>query len=252
MKLSVIVITFNGEGLIRRCVESVAWADEIVVVDSGSTDRTMQICRELGAQVHLITDWRGCGPQRNRALERACGEWVLALDQDEWVTPELRAEIARVLESPGEHAAYRMPRRSSFCGRYMRHSGWWPDYINRLFRRGAARFSEDHLHDRLIVSGATGKLRRPLMHEAINDLDQMIAKMNSYSSASAAMFHSQGRRASIRTALLHGWWAFTRTYFLRLGFLDGREGLMLAVANAEGSYYRYLKLMLLAEKAGDK
>ena len=248
MSLSVIVITKNGEASIRRCLESAAWADEIVVVDSGSTDRTEEICRELGVQFHSLTDWRGHGPQKNRALDRAHGDWVLSLDHDEWVTPELRAEIGSVLATADERAAFVMPRRSSFCGRYMRHSGWWPDYVTRLFRRSRARFSEDHMHDRLIVDGATGRLKSHLMHEAITDLDQMIAKMNAYSSMSAGMLQQQGRRASLATAMLHGWWAFVRTYFLRLGFLDGRAGFMLAVANAEGSYYRYLKLMLLSEK----
>ena len=248
MSLSVIVITRNGEAFIRRCLESAAWADEIVVVDSGSIDRTEAICRELGVQFHSITDWRGHGPQKNRALDRARGDWVLSLDHDEWVTPELRAEIERVLAAPGDRAAFTMPRRSSFCGRYMRHSGWWPDYVTRLFRRESARFSEDHMHDRLVVNGTTGRLKNHLLHEAITDLDQMIAKMNSYSSMSADMLQRQGRRASLATAMLHGGWAFVRTYFLRLGFLDGRAGFMLAVANAEGSYYRYLKLMLLAEK----
>jgi len=130
----------------------------------------------------------------------------------------------------------------------MRHSGWWPDYIVRIFRRGHARFSEDHLHDRLIATGAIRRLDAPIMHEAITSLDQMLAKMNLYSTASATSFHREGQRASLATALVHGGWAFFRTYILRLGFLDGREGFMLAVANAEGSYYRYLKLMLLARK----
>lgn len=248
MRLSVIVITRNGEAWIRRCLGSAAWADEIVVLDSGSTDRTVDICRELGATVQVTEDWPGHGPQKNRALDRARGDWVLSLDHDEWVTAELREEIERTLASPGDRAAFVIPRRSSFCGRFMRHSGWWPDYVTRLFRRGAARFSEDHMHDRLIVNGATGRLSQPVMHEAITDLDQMIAKMNAYSSASAVMLQRQGRRASVLTAMLHGWWAFVRTYFLRLGFLDGRAGFMLAVANAEGSYYRYLKLALLADK----
>ncbi|MCC7483968.1 MAG: glycosyltransferase family 2 protein [Burkholderiales bacterium] len=252
MKLSVIVITKNGGATIRRCLESVAWADEIVVVDSGSTDGTLAICRELGAAVHVTPDWPGHGPQKNRALERACGDWVLSLDHDEWVTPELAGEIRRALASPGDRAAYLMPRRSSFCGRFMRHSGWWPDYVTRLFRRGAARFSEDHMHDRVIVEGAIGRLSNPVMHESITDLDQMIGKMNGYSTASARILHRDGRRASLATALLHGWWAFMRTYFLRLGFLDGREGFMLAVANAEGSYYRYLKLMLLSRKSSNR
>jgi glycosyltransferase involved in cell wall biosynthesis len=252
MTLSVIVITKNGEATIRRCLASVAWADEIVVLDSGSTDRTLEISRELGAAVHVTPDWPGCGPQRNRAIERTRGEWLLALDQDEWASPELGEEIRRVVADPGGHAGFAMPRCSSFCGRFMRHSGWWPDYITRLFRRDAGRYSDDHLHDRAIVDGATRRLRHPIMHEAITDLDQMIAKMNSYSSVSAVMFDRQGRSASLATAMLHGWWAFTRTYFLRLGFLDGREGFMLAVANAEGSYYRYLKLAQLTRAKRDR
>ena len=251
MKLSVIVITKNEERVIRRCLESVAWADEMIVVDSGSTDRTTAIARELGAGVSVTKDWPGLGPQKNRALALARGEWVLSLDADEWVTPELRADIERAVSAPGGNIAFRMPRSSSFCGRFMKHSGWWPDYITRLWRRGAGQFSEDHVHDRVIVGGQCGRLRYPLLHESVNNLEQMIAKMNWYSSASAHMFHRQGRRASLATALLHGWWAFTRTYFLRLGFLDGREGFMLAVANAEGSYYRYLKLMLLSQERRD-
>jgi len=252
LRLSVIIITKNAAASIRRCLESVAWADEIVVVDSGSTDRTVEICRELGAQVDVTPDWPGFGPQKNRALDRASGDWVLSLDHDEWVTPELREEIGRALAAPGDKCAFVTPRRSSFCGRFMRHSGWWPDHVTRLFRRGAARFSEDGLHERTIVQGPAGRLRHPLMHESIADLDQMIAKMNAYSSASAAILSRRGRRASLATAIFHGWWAFTRTYFLRLGFLDGREGFMLAVANAEGSYYRYLKLVLLSQKERDQ
>jgi len=250
--ISAVVICLNEADRIGRCLESLAFCDEIVVVDSGSTDRTVEICRELGAAVHVTPDWPGHGPQKNRALDRAGGDWIFSLDHDEWATPELREEIVRTLAAPGDKAAFVMPRRSSFCGRFMRHSGWWPDPVTRLFRRGAARFSEDHMHDRVIVQGPIGRLQHPVMHESITDLAQMIAKMNSYSSTSAAMLNRQGRRASLATAMLHGWWAFTRTYFLRLGFLDGREGFMLAIANAEGSYYRYLKLMLLSDKGSNE
>lgn len=249
MKVSAIVITKNSEPTIRRCLESLAWADETIVVDSGSTDATESICRELGARFFRTPDFPGHGPQKNRALDKASGEWIVSLDSDEWMQPPLHDEILKTLAATGGKAAFAIPRRSSFCGRFMKHSGWWPDYVVRLFRRDACRFSEDHTHDRLIINGSTGKLRQPIMHEAITDLDQMIGKMNLYSGSSARMFHRNGRRASIWTALLHGGWAFFRTYFLRLGFLDGREGFMLAVANAEGSYYRYLKLMLLGEKA---
>jgi len=247
MSISVIIITKNAGATLRRCLESVAWADEIVVIDSGSSDDTLDICRELGAKISVTTDWPGFGPQKNRALDAASGDWLFNIDADEWVTPELAEEIRTVVTS-GSASAFALPRRSSFCGRYMKHSGWWPDYVVRLFRRGDARFSDDQAHERLIVNGATHKLKNPLMHEAISDLDQMVAKMNLYSTASARGLHARGRRASIGTALLHGCWAFFRTYVLRAGFLDGREGLMLAIANAEGSYYRYVKLMLLGKR----
>jgi len=252
MRLSAIIIAKNAEGTIRRCLESLAWAGEIVVVECGSSDRTADICRQLGAGLHQSPDWPGFGPQKNRALDLARGDWVLSLDSDEWVSSELRAEIERAIASPGDKAAFRMPRRSSFCGRFMRHSGWWPDYVTRLFRRGAAHFSDALVHEKLIVNGAIGTLAQPILHESVTELDQMLVKMNSYSSASAAMLHANGRRASLAAALGHGGWTFFRTYFLRAGFLDGREGLMLAIANAEGSYYRYLKLLLLCERADRK
>ncbi|MBY0271418.1 MAG: glycosyltransferase family 2 protein [Burkholderiales bacterium] len=244
MQVSAIIITKNAGTMIRRCLESVAWADETIVVDSGSTDDTAEICRALGVKLVVTDDWPGFGAQKNRALDAATGDWVFSIDADEWVTPELRDEMRAVIADPAAAQAYAMPRRSSFCGREMKHSGWWPDYVVRLFRRGAARFSEDLAHERLVVTGTTLKLKQPLMHEAISTMEQMLGKMNLYSSASARMLHARGRQASIGTAVLHGCWAFFRTYVLRRGFLDGREGFILAVANAEGSYYRYIKLLL--------
>jgi glycosyltransferase involved in cell wall biosynthesis len=245
--VSAIVITFNNERIIARCIESLRWATEIVVVDSGSTDRTPEICRGLGARVHVTGDWPGHGPQKNRALDYATGDWVLSIDSDEWITPALREEILRAIGQGAGAAGYAMPRRSSFCGRTMRHSGWWPDYVVRLFRRGAARFTDDHTHERLVVDGRVARLREPLMHEAIVDLDQMLGKMNAYSTSSARMRLDRPVRAGVLVAIGHGAWTFLRTYVLRAGFLDGREGFILAVANAEGSYYRYLKLMLMRE-----
>ena len=144
--------------------------------------------------------------------------------------------------------AFRVPRSSSYCGRIMRHSGWWPDYVTRLFKRGCARFSDDPVHERLIVEGTTATLRQPLLHEAFRDLEQVLQKLNGYSSAGAVMLLQRGRKATLASAVGHGLWTFIRTYFLHSGFLDGREGFMLAVSNAEGAYYRYLKAMLLAEK----
>jgi glycosyltransferase involved in cell wall biosynthesis len=250
MTLSAIVIAKDNERTIARCIESLSFADEIVVVDSGSTDATPGICRSLGARVHVTEDWPGHGPQKNRALDLATGEWVLSVDSDEWVTPRLREEIAAVLRSAGERRGYAMPRRSSFCGREMKHSGWWPDYVVRLFRRDSGRFTDDHTHERLVVDGGIGRLKAPLMHEAIVDLDQMLRKMNAYSTASAHMKRDAGARGGVLRGVVHGSWAFVRTYVLRLGFLDGREGFLLAVANAEGSYYRYVKIAMMDKRDG--
>ena len=249
MNLSVILIAKNEEASIARALRSVAWADEIVVVDSGSADRTVDIARELGAKVVVTGDWPGFGPQKNRALDLATGDWVLSLDADEWLTAASADEIRRVIGAGATGAAaYRMPRRSSFCGRFMRHSGWWPDYVVRLFRRGSARFSDDSVHERVMVEGAIGTLREPIMHETYVDLEDMLVKMNSYSTLTARSRQQDGKTSGLVQAVSRAVWAFIRTYFLRAGFLDGREGFMLAVATAEGTYYRYLKLLLLRDK----
>jgi glycosyltransferase involved in cell wall biosynthesis len=250
VKLSVVVITKNEESVIARCLESVAWADEVVVVDSGSTDRTLDICRGLGANVHVTSDWPGPGTQRNRAIDLSSGDWILALDADEWVTPRLRDEIVALLKAAPDAVAYRIPRLSSYCGRYMRHGGWWPDPVSRLFKRGAARYGGGIVHDHLVVDGRTGMLREHLMHEAFTDVDEVLSKLNSYSSWGAQTLLEQGKSGGIVSAVAHGIWTFVRTYLLHGGFLDGREGFMLAVSNAEGAYYKYVKLTLRQRAAG--
>ena len=245
--LSVIIITKN-EGLnIRACLESVAWADEIIVVDSGSQDDTVAICREFTPHVY-VHDWPGFGAQKNRALNYASKDWVLSLDADERVSPELRRDIESALGAANVADAYSIPRLSNYCGRFMHHSGWYPDYVLRLFRRKHAHFSDDLVHERLLVRGATGQLDNMLLHYAFENLEEVLHKVNQYSSAGAQMMQQRGRQATLSGAVLRGIWSFMRTDVLRAGFLDGREGFMLAVSNAEGTYYRYLKLMLLKQK----
>jgi glycosyltransferase involved in cell wall biosynthesis len=244
--LSVIIITKNEALNIRECLESVKWADEIIVVDSGSTDNTVAICHEYTAHIYSH-DWPGFGVQKNRALSYATGEWVLSLDADERVTPELHAEIVAAINN-GSLDGYEIPRLSSFCGRYMHHSGWYPDYVNRLFRRGQGRFTDDLVHERVIISGILGRLKHNLLHESFRDLAQLLGKMNHYSSAGAEMMTQKRRDASLSQAIFHGLWAFIRSYFLRAGFLDGREGFMLAVSTAEGTYYRYVKRLLMQKR----
>lgn len=243
--LSAVIITRNEEANIGACLASLAFAGEIIVVDNASTDATPQLARAAGAHVHHTPDWPGFGAQKNRALALATRPWVLSIDADERVTPELRDAILAVVRSAQPQAdAWEMARSSSFCGQYMRFSGWYPDRVTRLFRRGTARFSDDVVHERVIPDGRIARLKGDLLHETYRDLEAMLEKMNRYSTAGAERAQAEGRGSSFSSALAHALWAFLRTYVLRLGFLDGRLGLALAISVAEGTYYRYLKLWL--------
>lgn len=250
MKLSVIIICKNEVSRLGATLESAAFADEIIVLDSGSSDGTVELARQFTDKVFVAADWPGFGVQKNRALAHASGEWVLSIDADERVGAELRAEIQAAIAAPLAEV-YEMPILTSYCGRWIRHSGWWPDYKPRLFRRGTIRFTEDRVHERLSFQGAPGRLTAPLYHESFRTLDEVLDKVNRYSSAGAEQALMRGKRGGLGKAVAHGLWAFLRTYLLRAGFLDGREGFMLAVSNGEGVYYRYVKLMYLSEKGRD-
>jgi glycosyltransferase involved in cell wall biosynthesis len=247
--LSSIIITRNEEANIAACIASVAFADEVIVVDSGSSDRTVDLARAAGAKVFIAADWPGFGAQKNRALAHATQPWVLSVDADERITPALQAEIVRVVNDPGSRFdAWDMPRKSSFCGQDILHSGWYPDRVTRLFRRERGRFSDDAVHERVVVEGPTGHLRNEMLHTTYPDLETMLAKLDRYSSASAQSMFERGRTSSLAGAIVRAKWAFIRTYLLRLGFLDGRMGFVLALSVAETTYYKYLKLWLLGRR----
>ncbi|MDD5028438.1 MAG: glycosyltransferase family 2 protein [Rhodoferax sp.] len=247
MQLSVIIITRNEAANIADCLKSVDFADEVIVLDNASNDNTAEIARSLGAKVHLSADWPGFGPQKNRVLALATGDWVLSIDADERVTPALRAEILEVIARPDALNCYALPRSSWFCGKFIRHSGWAPDYVDRLFRRGTARFSEDMVHEKLLHDEHTTALLYPLLHYSHRSFSDVLIKIDRYSAASAEQAFAKGKRATVLGAIGHGLWAFIRTYFFKAGFLDGGHGVALAIANAEGSYYRYLKLWQLGQ-----
>jgi len=241
-QLSAIVITRDEAANIGACLDSLAFCEERIVVDSGSTDATVEIARQKGARVEFHP-WGGYGPQKNHALSLATGEWVLSIDADERVTPALAAAIKGVL-SESDVDAWEFPRLSSFCGRQMRHSGWYPNYVLRLFRRGKASFEDVIVHESVICAGPVKRLAEPLIHHPVYRLEDALSRMDRYSTASAQALAASGRRVSFMAGIGHGLFAFLRTYVLRAGFLDGAEGFLLAVANAEGSYYRYMKLWL--------
>ena len=248
--LSVILITRNEAHNVADCLASVAFADEWIVVDAGSTDATREIAAAFGAQVVVTDDWPGFGAQKNRALARARGAWVLSIDADERVGAELAAQIQAVV-ADATHAdgpsAYELSRLSSFCGQWMRHGDWYPDRVQRLFRRDAGRFSDDLVHERLLVTGTLGRLQGELLHDSMPSLENALDKMNRYSSGRALDRARAGKRGGLAAALGHGLWAFVRGYILRRGFLDGRLGFVLAVYVAEGTYYRYLKMAELVK-----
>ncbi len=248
--LSVIIITKNESAHIGSCLQSVSWADEVIVLDSGSEDDTVEICKQYTDSV-FITDWPGFGIQKQRALDKAQGDWILSIDADEVVTTELRTEIEKALQHE-QFNGYDIPRLSSYCGKQIRHGGWWPDYVLRLFRRNAGYFTESVVHERIVVQGEIGKLTSPLLHDAFVNLDEVLRKVNSYSTLGAEMLHQKGVQSSISKALFKGLWTFIRTYWLKAAFLDGRQGLMLSISNAEGTYYKYVKLLELQDRQSRK
>lgn len=248
VRLSVIIITKDEAANIAACLDSLAFCDERIVVDCGSADDTVAIARAKGARVEH-RDWQGFGAQKNYALSLATGDWVLSIDADERVSPALADEIRAAIAAPAAQA-FEMPRLSTFCGREMRHSAWYPDYVLRLFRRGAAKFTDDIVHERAIVEGRVGRLKEPLNHAPVERIEQALARMDRYSTLAAEMLVAQGKRVNFCSGIFHGLWAFFRLYVLRAGFLDGRQGFLLAVATAEGSYYKYMKAWLRSRRHG--
>lgn len=247
-QLSVIIITFNEAANIEACLQSVSFADEVLVLDSGSTDRTVELARGLGAVVHVTTDWPGFGPQKNRALELARYPWVLSLDADERVPPELARQMQqRLIE--GASTAYEIARLTQFCGRWIRHCGWTPDYVLRLFRRDSARFSDDLVHERVLLKqGAPGRLTAPLLHYSYPTPAHYWRKLEQYSQAWAEQRFAMGQNTSMARAGLAGVVAFLRSYFFRLGFLDGAMGFAVCAMQAQAAFGKYFALYCLNHK----
>ena len=246
-RLSVAVITKNEAHRIERCLRSVAFADEIVVLDSGSTDDTVEIARRLGAQV-AVTDWPGFGPQKNRALAACGGDWVLSIDADEEVDDRLREAIMDVLrrsaaaaadEDAGAPVGYWLTRSSFFCGQRIRHGDWRNDRVLRLFRRGRARFTDDLVHERVDCPLPHGRLAGVLHHDSVDSVADMREKTVRYAQLGASKLREQGRSVSLPSAAVHAGWTFVRGYLLRAGFLDGRAGFTIARLNALGTWLKY-------------
>lgn len=243
--LSVAIITKNEEANLSRTLESVRWADEVVVVDCGSTDRTVEIAENFGARV-FIERWRGFGKQKNFAIKQCTSEWVLSLDADEEVSPELAEEIRQLLAGAPAAQAYFVRRRNLFLGRWIRRGGYWPDPKLRLFRKGAVWFEERSVHETMQYSGATFRLKGSLIHHAYPTLESYLDHMNRYSSLGAEQAIAKGKTSKNLPAFL---WnivlnpaaTFAYNYIFRLGFLDGREGLLLHLYHSAYVSWKYAK-----------
>jgi glycosyltransferase involved in cell wall biosynthesis len=249
MSLSVIIITKNEEANLQACLDSVRFADQWVVVDSASTDNTRAIASAFGAEVTQTHTWPGFGAQKNLALGLATQDWVLSIDADERVTPELAAEIVQAMQRP-EAQAFEIPRLTQFCGQWIHHCGWTPDHVLRLFRRGQAGFSEDLVHERVVLKAGTpvSRLQSRLLHYSYPTPAHYWRKLEHYSTAWAAQSHARGKASSMPRAITSGLMAFVKSYVFRLGFLDGAMGFAVCAMQAQAAFGKYFTLYCLNQQ----
>ena len=246
MKLTATVITRNEAANIEAAIASVAWADEIVVVDAESTDDTVPRARRLGARVE-VRAWEGYGAQKNYAASLASHDWILSIDADERVTPELAQEVRSLLASDPPHRGYRLRRVTWYLGRWIRSTDWYPDYQLRLYDRRAGRWNERRVHESVALTGEPGVLRNELQHYAYRDVSQHLQTIDRYTTLAAEQWRAEGRRVSLAGIALHPPFAFLRNYILRGGIRDGAAGFIVSALN---SYYVFLKLVKTWELRG--
>jgi (heptosyl)LPS beta-1,4-glucosyltransferase len=242
--LTVCLIVRNESSNIDDCLESISWADEIVVIDGGSSDDTAERARRHGARVESAADWRGFGIQRQRAQALASCDWVLMLDADERVTPALAAEIQDVLRNDDRYCAYTLPRLSWCFGRYIHHGGWYPDHVLRLYPRNRARYNDALVHERVVldVGMRVESLKNDLLHFTYENMNRYLVKSAQYAAAWAEQRQRRGRKASLLQGIYHAIGCFLRMYVFRLGLLDGRAGLLLALLSAHSTFVKYADL----------
>lgn len=247
LAISVAIITKNEADNLPDCLASVSFATEVVVVDSGSTDATLEIARKYGAKVYY-EPWQGFGLQKQRAIDHCTQPWVFVVDADERVTSELAKEIRSIVTGVKHHQAYSVKRKNFFCGKWLKHAGWWPDQVVRLFRRGAARMSDRLVHETVMVDGEVAELKGSLVHYTNRDLAQTLEKINLYSTAGAEELHKRGERSTVLRAVAHMAWAFINTAIFRLGVLDGGPGVVQALTDATNTLFKYLKLWEMGQQ----
>lgn len=246
-KLSAVIITRDEERNIRECLESIKWVDEIVVVDSESADRTVDICREYTGKV-FVEEWKGFGRQKNAAIERTENEWILNIDADERVVPGLKGEIKRFLEDETDFDGFYIPRKSFFLGKWIKHCGWYPDYNLRLFKKGKGRFNERGVHESARLDGKIGYLKNPLEHYTYDSISDFLERMDRYSTLSAREMFKDGRRAGFFDILFRPELTFLKMYFMKMGFLEGYRGAILSALYSAYTLSKYAKLWEMSER----
>ncbi len=252
-RLSVVMIAKNAADILPDCLLSVSWADEVVLLDSGSADATIAIARQAGVKVFVDENWQGFGIQRQRAQDYASGDYILMIDTDERVTPELAAALKAVLANPQPDAVYSIARRNLFLGRFMRHSGWYPDRVIRLYARERYRYNDNQVHESLEAPGAKIiALEGDLLHLTCRDFASFQRKQLSYATAWAHERHQRGKKVSLAGIFGHTLGAFCKTLLLRAGFLDGKQGWLLAVVNAQYTFNKYTELWALNQGYTEK
>jgi glycosyltransferase involved in cell wall biosynthesis len=240
-KISAVIITRNEEKNIKRCLSSIDWVDEIVVVDSGSTDDTKKIASEFTQRVFDIK-WEGFGKAKNFAKDKASYQWILSVDADEIITQDLKEEIQRIAKSEDSFDGYYVPRKSNFLGKWIKHGGWYPDYVLRLFKKDKAKFSQSMVHEKVEVNGGIGYLRNPLWHYTDPNFDHYLEKLNRYTSLAAEELFRKGKRAKLFDVVFRPLAVFFKMYFVKKGFWDGFSGFILAVSSAFHVFSKYVKL----------
>jgi glycosyltransferase involved in cell wall biosynthesis len=243
--VSVTVITLNEERNIEECLRSCSWADEIVVVDSCSTDRTVDLSRQFTDKV-FVEEWRGQGAHKNLAVQKASKPWIFSIDADERVTPELAEEIGKTIQKP-LHDAYAFKRKNLYRGQWIKRGGWWPDKVKRLFRKNKGCFNNAVIHDALQVDGSVGELKHPLIHYPRRSAIDFAERTVRYSEATARERFQQGQTIGWAGIVGHTVFAFLDAYIRRAGFLDGGAGFLVAFSNAAGVLYRYALLREMVE-----
>jgi glycosyltransferase involved in cell wall biosynthesis len=240
-KLSVTIITKNEERNIRRCLESVKWADEIIVLDSGSQDKTEEICREYTSKVYPV-EWLGFGKTKQKAVEMASHEWILSIDADEELTPQLIEAIQKKISESDKCDGYEIKRISQYLGKWIRFSGWNRDYPLRLFKKDNGHFNEKLVHESVILTGKRGKIHKPMLHYTYPDIETHLRKIDVYSECWAQEKANRGKKGTLTSTLLHTGIKFVNTYFFKLGFMDGKIGFILSINAALSAYMKHLKL----------